>query len=502
MNREMKNHLKVVYKTLEESRLFEHAGRLVSFDRQTVCPREGVQRQGEIGAHLSNRAYAIKKDRAFIKSVETLYKKREELGEPERVLVRALHREYLRTKNISTKEAHRYALIYNRAFGDWLRAKEASDFSLFADSLRAVRDAELEQVKRSNDKKKTTYDALLDRYERGMTGAVLDETFEACKERLVPFMKKIKKSKKIIRTDFLNREVTNEQQRILAEYLLDILGYDFSRGVLATSEHPFTDDISRDDIRVTTHYYPTRFSSSMYSVIHECGHALFGQNMPAEDYRYYINNEKTLGMHESVSRFYENRIGHSRAFVHLIMGRAKEIMPQVFRGVTEKDFYEAVNVVEPSLIRVEADELTYTLHIIIRYEIEKEIVRKRVRIEDIPRLWAEKYRQYLGVRVKNDRDGALQDVHWSSGFGYFPTYALSNLYNAMYYNRMKEDINIDSMVKQGKISVINDWMKEHVFKKADYMDAREWVTDITGRSFTPDDFLDYLEEKYGELYGL
>ena len=502
MNRELKKHLNTVYKTLEEVRMYKHAGKLVSFDRQTICPREGIQQEGEMGVFLSSRAYALIKDRQFIKSVEVLYKNRDALTPLNRVLACALHREYLQTRNISTKAAHRYALIYNKAFTDWLRAKEASDFSMFSGSLLAVRDADLEQAKRRGGAKQNAYDILLDQYERGMTSAVLDETFACCKERLIPLMKKIKKSKKKIRTDFLEREVTDEQQRRFAEYLLEVLGFDFSRGALATSEHPFTDDLSDNDVRVTTHYYRNRFASSMYSVIHECGHALFGQNTPAADFAHYIENEKTLGMHESVSRFYENRIGRSLPFIRLVMDRAKEIMPQVFSGVTPVMFYEAVNTVTPSLIRVEADELTYTLHIIIRYEIEQAIIKKKVKIDDVPALWAQKYKEYLGVRVKNDKEGVLQDVHWTSGFGYFSTYALGNMYNAMYYNRMKDEIPVDKLVEQGKIAQVNDWMAENVFRKADHMDAREWIHDITGRAFTPDDFLDYLEEKYGALYGL
>ena len=502
MNRELKKSLRTLYDTMNEVRIIKHAGAVISFDRQTVCPGEGVGRQGEICAYLSNRAFALTKDKDFIHHAEILYGNRDALDPPDRVLVSSLHRYYLRTKNISVKDAHRYALIYSQAFTDWLRAKEASDFSMFSDSLRRVRDAELEQVKRNRASKKSVYDTLLDSYERGMSSAVLDETFAVCKDRLLPLIRKIKKSGKRIRTDFLTRPVPEEQQRQLADYLLHLLGFDFSRGALATSEHPFTDDIGRNDVRVTTHYYRNRFHSSMYSVIHECGHALFGQRTPEEDFLHFIEGEKTLGMHESVSRFYENRIGRSRAFLCLIMDRARQIMPQVFSDVTENEFFEAVNVVQPSLIRVEADELTYTLHIIIRYEIEQDIVQNRVKIEDVPRLWASKYKQYLGVRVKNDREGVLQDVHWTSGFGYFPTYALGNMYNAMYYNRMRNELDIDRLVSRGKLPVINDWMAEHVFAKADYMDAREWIRDITGREFTPDDFLTYLEEKYGALYGL
>lgn len=502
MNRELKKHLRAVYQTLEEARIYSHAGSLLSFDRQTVCPPDARRRQGEISAFLTNRAYALMKDKQFIKSAEALYQNRDALVPPDQRLATALHRTYLRTKHISAKEAHRHALVYNKAFTDWLDAREASDFSVFAASLAAVRDVELERAKRSADAKKDTYDTLLDYYERGMTCAMLDETFAACKDRLLPLIGKIKKSKKRIRTDFLKREVTDEQQRLFSEYLLEILGFDHTRGALLTSEHPLTNALSGEDVRITTHYYPNRFDSSMYSVIHECGHALFEQHIPAEDYRHFIEDEKTLGMHESVSRFYENRIGRSLPFIRLIMNRAKEIMPQVFSDVTENEFFEAVNYVQPSPLRTEADELTYTLHIIIRYEIEKDIITKRVKIEDIPRLWAEKNKQYLGVRVKNDREGVLQDVHWTDGFGYFPTYALGNIYNAMYYNRMRNDLNIDRLVERGKISAINDWMTAHVFYKANRMDAPEWIFDITGRMFTPDDYLTCLEEKYGALYGL
>ena len=260
--------------------------------------------------------------------------------------------------------------------------------------------------------------------------------------------------------------------------------------------------MGRYDARVTTHYYPDQFASSMYSIIHEGGHALFEQNQPQADHDYFLTDGKTLGMHESVSRFYENRIGRSRSFVHFIYPQVCEAFPQVMGDVTEEEFYAALNVVEPSLIRTEADEFTYTFHIIIRYEIEKALFSGQAKVEDIRELWNRKYEQYLGIRPATDRDGVLQDVHWTSGFGYFPTYAVGNFYNAMYYNRMKEEIPVETSIAAGDFGPVNRWMTDHVFAKADLLPPQEWIRDITGRDFTPDDFLDYLEDKYAAIYQL
>ena len=317
-------------------------------------------------------------------------------------------------------------------------------------------------------------------------------------------MQKIKASKKKIRTDFLSRLVTDEAQRKMTEFLLQTMGFDFGRGCYSTSEHPFTTIPGKNDVRVTTHYYPNSFCSSLYSIIHEGGHALFEQNQPIEDFDYFIECNKTMGMHESVSRFYENRIGRSREFIELIYPKCKEIFPDVFYDVSEREFYEAVNVVNPSFIRTDADEFTYTFHIIIRYEMEKLMmdIGNNVETENLPKLWNDKYKQYLGIRPANDREGILQDVHWTSGFGYFPAYAIGNMYNAMYYNKMKSEIDLSTAIKSGNFAMINRWMTDHVWVNANREDPKTWIKNITGREFTPDDFLDYLEEKYSEIYGL
>src|SRR5574344_1702939 len=440
MTEELLKNLDIVNATLSEAEIYEHACHVLNFDQETICPVKAMEEQGEVNAFLSNKAFALKKSPAFIAAAEFIYTHRDGLGEFDRTLAEALHREHQKTKNITPEMDHGFSLVFNRAFVNWLAAKKSADFSKFAPSLKEVRDVNLRQIALREGARPVPYDNLLDVYERGITSADLDKCFAECKERLVPLLKKITASKKKIRTDFLSRTVTDEAQRKMAEYLLKTIGFDFTRGAFTTTEHPFTDGLARNDARVTTHYYPKMFYSSMFSIIHEGGHALFEQNQPQEDYNYYINSLKTMGQHESVSRFYENRIGRSKAFIHLIYPKAKELFPQVFHDVSEQELYEAVNTVQPTLIRTEADEFTYTFHIISRYEMEKQIVNSSIDIAKLPQLWNDTYQNYLGIRPSNDREGVLQDVHWASGFGYFPAYALGNIYNAMYYNRMMQDI--------------------------------------------------------------
>lgn len=503
MTEALQKKLDFVKKTLHDVESYEHACRVLNFDQETICPPDGMEEQGEISAFLSNKAFELRKQQQFTDAGEYLYLHKDELEDPlDRILAGDLHRSYFKTKNITPEMDHRFSLAYNRAFVNWVTAKQQSDYTIFAPSLKEIRDIELKKISLRENRLPDRYDNLIDDYERGITTKDLDGIFETCKKRLVPLLKKIKESRKTIRTDFLNRTVTDEQQKQMAQFLLEILGFDFKRGSFTTTEHPFTDGLGCNDIRVTTHYYPVQFASSMFSIIHECGHALFEMNQPQEDWTHYINGDKTMGMHESVSRFYENRIGRSKEFINFIYAKTKQIFPQVLHDVSAQELYEALNVVRPSLIRTEADEFTYTLHIIIRYELEKLIVNGNAEIGKLPGLWNDAYEKYLGIRPQNDRDGILQDVHWSSGFGYFSTYALGNMYNAMYYDTMCRSFDVNQAVSTGNFAKINGWMKDHVWKQADYETPKKWIHEITGCDFTAVPYLDYLERKYTVLYDI
>ena len=503
MDQKLADALRHVNETLDTAEKYEHACHVLNYDLETLCPEEAMERQGETIAFLSNEAYKCLKEPSYIEDAEYLYGRRDDpsLCGEDRALAVYLHEDYGKVRNISPEENLAFQRILNQAYVDWIAAKNASDYALFKPSLEKVLWVNKTDAAKRDVRGETDYETLLGDYEKGITIADLDDVFGRCKERLLPFLEKIKKSGKTIRTDFLTRQASDEQQRIFAEYLLNVINYDFTRGAFTTTEHPFTDDLAPDDVRVTTHYR-SDISSNMYSIIHEGGHALFGQLQPASHHAHHIANRMTMGMHESVSRFYENRIGRSEAFISLIYPKMKEIFPASLTDVTERELYEAVNTVTPSLIRTEADEFTYTLHVIIRYEIEKMIVNEGLSLEKVPEIWNRKYEEYLGVRPASDAEGVLQDVHWSSGFGYFPAYALGNMYNAMYCNRMREDLDAEACVRRGDFAQLNGWMKEHVFRRANLLAPKEWIAEITGRALTPDDFLTYLEEKYGDLYGL
>lgn len=500
----LSDSLSLVKKILSDVRMYNHASSVLNFDQQTICPKGGKESQGEVDAFLSNKAFILQKDPAYIDACQYIYAHRDELtDEFDVALAESLHRDFAREKNVTPEMQHERSLVYNRAYVNWLNAKQSKDFSIFAPSLSEVRDVQIREANLNEDRKETAYDTIFDGYERGLSTKDLDDAFNECKERLVPLLKKIMSSKKKIRRDFLSRPVSDESQKACAQYLLDTMGFDFNRGTFATTEHPFTIEMGKNDTRVTTHYYPNAFYSSMFSIIHEGGHALFEQNQPTENYSHFIEFNKTMGMHESTSRFYENRIGRSREFISLIYPKCCELFPNVFEGVTEQEFYESMNTVTPSLIRTEADEFTYTFHIIIRYEIERMIVNgTNCDISALPKLWNQRYGKYLGITPSHDAEGILQDIHWTSGFGYFPTYALGNMYNAMYYNKMASEFDLKAAVRSGDFQKINGWMKANVWARADREPPKTWIKNITGHDFTPKDFLDYLENKYSEIYDL
>ncbi len=496
---EMLDRLKIFF---DEEEHLNNAAHIVQFDMETLCPPAAMEAAGDTASYLTNKIFLIHRNPEFLEAASWLYDHRDELDEFDRTMAEQLHREDARICRVTPEQDREFSKTYNKAYADWLKAKQKSDFAAFAPSLKAVREVELTRVDLMTEKSPVVYDNLLDLYERGMTAAKLDEIFDKCRTRLVPLLRKIMSSEKVIRRDFVTRTVDEIAQEKMARYLLETIGFDFERGAFSTTEHPFTDSMGPDDERVTTHFFRNLFLSSMYSTIHEGGHALFDQNQPREDWTHHIYEGKTMGQHESVSRFYENVIGRSEAFIHLIYPKVKELFPDAMFDVTERELYEAVNIVKPSLIRTEADEFTYIFHIMIRYEIEKMIVAGEVEIDDLPKIWNDKYEEYLGVRPSDDASGVLQDVHWTSGFGYFPTYALGNMYNSMYAARMRKEIDVDEAVANGNFALINDWMAENVWKKADRLAPVDWIRDITGRELSPDDFLDYLEKKYSDLYEL
>ncbi|MBP5270678.1 MAG: carboxypeptidase M32 [Clostridia bacterium] len=480
---------------------YEHALSIVNFDFETVCPGRAKEDESEVINLLDGELFALLSSEEMKSLILELYRRRDELDDPlDRTLAEHLYEDLRKIINVSPELDRRSSEIFSGAYIAWERAKQAADYSLFRESLEKAVGVQKELIATRSDRSPDDYDEMLGDCEPGMLQADLDPFFERLKSGLIDLLGSIKKSRKVIREDFLRRPVPIWRQEAFSRYLLETIGYDLSRGAVATTEHPFTLGIARQDVRVTTHYHEDDVFSNMYSIIHEGGHAIFMQNEPAEDHDHYINDRVTNGMHESVSRFFENVVGRSRAFIHLIYPEFQKLFPEI-ADVSERELYEGVNVVRPSLIRTEADEVTYCLHIIIRYEMEKLICSGKADFDKLNSLWADLYEEYLGIRPGNDREGILQDVHWSSGLGYFPSYAMGNCYNAMYLERMKAEFDLDGAIGQGDFAKINGWLSENVFGKANRLSPKEWILGVAGRPISPDAFLSYLRNKYSEIYG-
>lgn len=487
---------------LEEQRVYERSIGKLNFDLECCAPEDGMDQAGEDMAVLGKQLYKLAHSEEYERLVQELHNDPEGLTPVQQKMIEHTYDRYLKTKNFTPQFSYEMDVVMNKAYGQWLTAKKASDFSIFRDSLASVVEYSRKAIDLREQKYSTYYNACLDDYEKGGNEDQLDAFFGALKERIVPLMHRIVREGKPIREDFLTRPCPIFQQEAFSRYLLEKEGLRKSALVLMTTEHPFTTNFGPKDVRVTTHYYEDNFISNIFSTMHEGGHALLMQNEPEEFYREYADNAMSNAMHECISRFYENLIGRSEAFIRFVYPKLLELTGDTFADVSERELYEAVNIARPSLIRTEADELTYCLHILIRYEIEKVLVNGEITVDEVPALWNAKYKEYLGVDVPDDASGCLQDVHWSSGFGYFPSYALGNAYGAQILRKMEEDFDVFGAVSHGELQKVLDWLKEHVFNCASIMDPDEWIRHITGESLNVDYYLDYLEKKYSELYQL
>ncbi len=475
----------------------------VGFDMECCAPEEGIGQAGEDMAILGKRLYAMTHAKRYTALLEELHADSEGLTAVQKKAVEHLYERYARVRNVSAKLDYEMGLASNKAYGAWLKAKKANDFALFRDALGELIRYQRLVVELRDEKKATVYDSCLDDMEKGGSIEQLDAFFAALRARIVPLLDRVVREGKPIREDFVTRPVPIPAQEAMSRWLLGLEGLRESALVLMTTEHPFTDNYGRCDVRVTTHYHEDSFLSNVFTTLHEGGHALFMQNEPQELFDQHCDNNMSNAMHETISRFYENLIGRSEAFIAFAAPRIRELSGGVFDDVSERELYEAVNVARPSLIRTEADELSYCLHIMVRYELEKAFVNGEITVDEIPALWKAKYREYLGVEVPDDARGCLQDVHWSSVyFGYFPSYALGNAYGVQILRRMEKDFDVFAAVRAGELWRIRDWLSERVFSIASLTTPDEWIRAITGEGLNVGYYLDYLEEKFTKLYEL
>ena len=498
-NREKWNKLSA---RLDEIAAYQRSIGKLQFDMACCAPEEGLEQAGEDMATLGRQLYKLTHAKAYQELICQLHADSEGLDPIERRAVDYLYEAYERDKNLSARFSYEQDRAVNRAYGDWLSAKKTGDFGRFRDSFAAVIDFTRQAIDRRDRTYSSYYDACLDDNEKGGSQKQLDAFFAALKERILPLVQRIQKEGKPIREDFLTRPCPIDRQEAFSRYLLKLEGLRESALVLMTTEHPFTETFGPKDVRVTTHYYEENFISNIFSTLHEGGHAMLMQYEPEELSRKHCDNRATNGQHECISRFYENIIGRSEAFIHFILPKLRELSGDTFADVSERELYEAVNIARPGLVRMEADELTYCLHILVRYELEKAFVNGEIAVDRVPELWREKYKEYLGVDVPGDEVGCLQDVHWTSDYGYFPSYALGNAYGAQILHTMEKEFDVYGAVREGRLDIIADWLKERVFAIASLYDPDDWIRAITGESLNVKYYLDYLEDKFTKLYGL
>lgn len=495
--------LEKLFKRLDEIEAYARVVGKVSFDMECCAPPEGMEKAGEDMAILGKQIYAMTHDPEYVALLCALHDDGEGLTFVQKKAVEHLYDAYAKTKNISPELNFEMDMAASHSYSDWLTAKQENDFSKFRDSLAALIKYQRMSIDLRDEHPEGYYNACLDDNEKGGCEQQLDAFFAALKARIVPLVRRIQTEGKPIREDFMTRSVPIPVQERFSRWLLQVEGLRSTALVLMTTEHPFTTNFGPKDVRVTTHYYENNFISNIFSTLHEGGHALFMQNEPEEIYANHCSDNMTNGMHETISRFFENIVGRSEGFTAFILPKLREMTGETFSDVTPRELFEAVNVARPSLIRIEADELTYCLHILVRYELEKAFINGDITVDEIPALWNAKYKEYLGVDVPNDTQGCLQDVHWCGyGFGYFPSYALGNAYGAQILHRMREDLDFDACMRAGDLKTVGAWLKEHVFAIASTSTPDEWIRAITGEGLNPDYYLDYLEEKFSAVYDL
>ena len=484
----------------QKAAAYEHAMSLIYYDGVTGAPKGVADNRAQTLGILSQEAYLLSTGPETVETLEYLDAHREELTPLEKREVQILLRDIRMMQKIPMEEYVTFQRLMVEADDVWHTAKEKSDWKMFEPVLTRVFDYH-RKIAAWCAPEKEAYNYWLDRYEEGATMESCDAFFATLREHIVPLLEKVR-SKPQIDRGILEGHFPEEAQEAFSRELMKLIGLNTDRVGLSTTEHPFTISLgSHLDERITTHYHEDDFSNSMYSVIHEGGHALYDTGSADELAYTAADCGVSMGIHESQSRFYENIIGRSLAFCEYIFPVAQKYFPGL-KG-TPEEFYRAVNRAEPGLIRIEADELTYALHIMVRYELEKRIFAGELEVRDLPGEWNRLYREYLGVEVPDDRRGVLQDSHWAGGnIGYFPSYALGSAYGAQYLRKMKETVDVDACVRAGNFAPINDWLRERIWKYGSSLTPAEVFRSAVEEEFDPTVFTSYLEEKYTALYGL
>ncbi len=478
------------------------ANGLLQWDQETYMPPKAALGRGKQLATLSALSHRLFTRPEMGALLADLEKASDTLNPDDACLVRETQYDYKRAVCLPESFVHEFAQARSQAHDVWIKARENSDYSLFCPHLSRIielhrRKAELLGYDGS------PYNALLEDYERGVRVEQLKSIFSTLSLRQSGLVKCILNSPNQPHLEWLDQEWSEARQWEFSLRILRDMGFDFEAGRQDKSVHPFTTSFDLSDVRVTTRINSHELFSGLYATIHEGGHALYEQGLDPSDRRTPLAQVPSLGMHESQSRLWENQVGRSLPFWKHYAVLLKESFPGQLDRVDALSLYRAVNHVQPSLIRVEADECTYNLHIILRFEIEVGLIEGSLHVEDVPEVWNMKMKELLGVEVPSDKKGCLQDIHWTGMIGYFPAYTLGNLYAAQLFEEVLIDIpGLWQQIEEGYFNTLRAWLREHVHIHGRRKLSPEILMDVTGCGLTPEPYLRYIEQKYSSLYGL
>ena len=472
---------------------------LLQWDQETYLPPKGAPIRGQQIATLSELAHQLFTDEKLGVLLQELSNSNN-LSANERRNLELTLEDYTKLKKLPSSFVRQLTETVNKSFHSWIEARKANDFSLFSGDLEKLVELKKQEAQLLGFEKHP-YDALLNDHDKGATVEMLDTVFNNIKKPLKDLLDIIM-ARPPVDNSFLFQHYPKDKQWAFSMQLLKELQYDLEAGRQDISEHPFTINFNSNDVRVTTRIDEEDLSNMTWSCIHEAGHALYEQGLPAGEYGLPLGEPVSFTIHESQSRLWENHVGRSRAFCERWFPVLQEYFPEQLKKVTVEQFYHGINKVQPSLIRTEADELTYHFHIMIRYELEKLLVEGSLKTADIPAFWNDHYRQYLNIQVPGDKEGCLQDVHWSHGsFGYFPTYSLGSFYAAQFYAVANQSVSeLPGKIKAGNNKPLLDWLRNHIHCQGRRYTSGELGLQITGKTLDIQHFLTYLLDKYKDIY--
>jgi len=481
---------------VERRSLVGDAAGVLRWDQEVMMPEAATPARSRQLSALSAIGHELLTDEEMSEYVEAL--RGASLDDEQAAVFREVEREFDRATSVPTDLVEEISAATSEAHPTWREAKDADEFQTFAPDLERLVELRREYAEHV-DPDRPAYAVLFEEYEPYLGLETADRVLTELREGLVPLIEEIRESDVEAPSPF-EGEYPAEEQEAAARAVLDDLGYDWERGRLDTAPHPFSTG-TQYDARVTTRFDESDPLGALGSTIHEFGHASYTQGLPTEHYGTPLGDSRDLTVHESQSRFWENHVGRTRPFADRLAGALEEHLSAV-EDLDGETLYRAANeVYEDNLIRVEADELTYHLHIVARYELERDLVGGDLAIEDVPGVWNDTYEEYLGIRPETDAEGCLQDIHWSHGsFGYFPTYSLGSVLAAQIDAAMREDLDVDALIADGEFDPIQEWLREEIHRHGARYTTDELIERATGEPLTAEYFLEYVEEKYGELY--